>query len=176
MVTGVGWFVRIADEHTNSKRNQEHMERLEGSLATKITERDRILELFRKGLINENDLERQLDQIGREEAALRANIEDVSARLRGVADGAAQLQSAEALLEKLRGRLDAGNDCGVSYAFVAPERQNELTMRIRERPAIAGSKGVGDAIEPPPFTRQNPPTPEVPPSLAEMKLAALAAK
>jgi hypothetical protein len=76
-------------------------------LAAKITERNRILTLFRKGRINEADLDRQMDQIDREEAGLRSNIEDVSARLLGV-DGVGRVQSAEALLEELRGRLDAG--------------------------------------------------------------------
>jgi hypothetical protein len=81
---------------------------LENALDGKGIERDRILALFRKSRINESDLDRQMDQIGREEAGLRANIEDLAATLRGVADGAAQLQSTQALLEKLRGRLDQG--------------------------------------------------------------------
>jgi hypothetical protein len=49
-----------------------------------------------------------MDDIDREEAALRANIEDLSAGLRSLADATAQLQSTQALLEKLRGRLDQG--------------------------------------------------------------------
>ncbi len=99
---------RLAAERGNSKRNQDHLERLKGTLATMEAERDKILGLFRKGLITEKDLERQLAQIGLEEAGLRANVEDVSTKLQGLTEGSAQLQSAEALLTKLRGRLDAG--------------------------------------------------------------------
>jgi site-specific DNA recombinase len=99
---------RIAVERRDSHRSRERLTKLEGALAAKTEERDRILALFRKGVINENDLGRQLNQISQEEAALRANIDDVTATLRGVTDGAAQLQSAQELLEKLRDRLDAG--------------------------------------------------------------------
>jgi site-specific DNA recombinase len=98
---------RLASERGNSKRSQEHLRKLEGSLESKAAERDRIIGLCRKGVITENDLEQQLTQIRQEENNLRANIDDVSAKMRGVADGAAQLQSAEALLNKLRGQLDA---------------------------------------------------------------------
>ena len=99
---------RLAAERNNSKRSQERLGRLENLLSAKTTERDRMLALFRKGRITEADLDRQMDQTDREEAGLRANIEDVSARLRGVADGAGQLQSAQTFLERLRGRLDEG--------------------------------------------------------------------
>src|ERR1039457_6858668 len=86
---------RIAVERRDSHRSRERLTKLEGALAAKTEERDRILALFRKGVINENDLGRQLNQISQEEAALRANIDDVTATLRGVTDGAAQLQSAQ---------------------------------------------------------------------------------
>src|SRR5262249_39298261 len=72
----------------------------------KITERVRVLGLFRKGRINEDVLGAQMDQIEAEEAALRARIEELSARLRAVEVGSVQLGSAGALLAKLRARLD----------------------------------------------------------------------
>jgi multidrug resistance efflux pump len=99
---------RLAAERADSKRQQERLGWLEGALAAKTTERDRILELFRKGRISDADLERQMDDIDREQAGLQAQIEELSAGLRGVADVAAQIQSTHALLEKLRGRLDQG--------------------------------------------------------------------
>jgi site-specific DNA recombinase len=99
---------RIAAESRDSHRSRERLTKLEAALALKACERDRILELYRKGRINDADLDRQMDQIDREESMLRANIDDVMATLRGVTDGAAQLQSAQALLEKLRDRLDEG--------------------------------------------------------------------
>jgi site-specific DNA recombinase len=99
---------RLAAERSDSHRGQERLARLEDALASKPAERDRILALFRKGRITDEDLDRQMDQIDREEAGIRANIEELSAGLRGVADATAQLQSTQALLEKLRGRLDQG--------------------------------------------------------------------
>jgi len=82
--------------------------RLEGELANKEIERDRVLALFRKGRIGEADLDRQMDEIEVEETRLRTNIEELSAGLRGVADLAAQMQSTQALLETLRSRIDQG--------------------------------------------------------------------
>jgi site-specific DNA recombinase len=99
---------RLAAERKDSQRSQDRLRRLEDALAEKITERDRILGLFRKSRISEGDLDCQLDQIGGEEAGIRANIEDVSATLRDVGDETAQLQSTQVLLEKLRGGLDQG--------------------------------------------------------------------
>jgi site-specific DNA recombinase len=99
---------RMAAERSDSKRSRDRLARLEDNLAGKITERDRILGLFRKGRISETDLDKQLDLIGQEEAAIRANMEDLAATLRGVGDETAQLQSTQALLEKLRSRLEQG--------------------------------------------------------------------
>ncbi len=99
---------RMAAERSDSKRSRDRLARLEDNLAGKVTERDRILSLFRKGRITEKDLDKQLDQISQEETAIRANMEDLTATLRGVTDETAQLQSTQALLQKLRGRLDQG--------------------------------------------------------------------
>jgi hypothetical protein len=83
-----------------------------------VPERDRILALFRKARITEEDLDRQLAEIDREESSLRANMEDLSSGLRGIADASAHLQSTQALLEKLRGRLNAGLSWEVKRALV----------------------------------------------------------
>ena len=99
---------RIAAEHSDSKRGQERLRRLDDTLAQVTVERNRILGLFRKGRISEADLETQMDEVEREESGLRVQIEDLSAGLRGLADVGAQIQSTQALLEKLRDRLDQG--------------------------------------------------------------------
>jgi site-specific DNA recombinase len=99
---------RIAAEQCDSKRGQERLARLERALALKTTERNRILGLYRKGRISEADLECQMGEVDREEAGLLAQIEQLSTGLRGLADIGAQIQSTQALLEKLRGRLDLG--------------------------------------------------------------------
>lgn len=99
---------RLDAERSDSKRNRERLGRLEDDLAAKGVERDRLLNALPKGRINDEDLDRQMDQMEREEAGIRANIEDLSAGLRGLADATAQLQSTQALLEKLRDRLEQG--------------------------------------------------------------------
>ena len=100
---------RLAAERSDNHRVQERLAQLEDALASKKTERDRILTLFRKGRICDQHLSPQLDQIDRAESGLRAQIEELSAELRGVANMTAQLQSTQALLEKLRGRLEQGS-------------------------------------------------------------------
>jgi site-specific DNA recombinase len=99
---------RIASERNDSRRGRERLAQLENALTHKTGERDRILGLFRKSRITEADLEHQMGQIAREEAGLRSNIEALATSLRGVADAGAQLQSTQALLEKLRSRFDQG--------------------------------------------------------------------
>jgi site-specific DNA recombinase len=132
---------RIADERSDSKRTRERLGQLENALTRKTGERDRILGLFRKGRITETDLDRQMDQIDREETGLRANIEATAASLRGVADAGAQLQSTQALLEKLRARLDQGLSWGVKRqlieALVGSIRIDTVEEQGKRRASIA---------------------------------------
>jgi site-specific DNA recombinase len=67
---------RIAAGRNESKTTKERLRRLEGTLEQKITERDRMFGLFRKGRITEDALGAQMDQIDREESALKARIAD----------------------------------------------------------------------------------------------------
>ena len=53
------------------------------------------------------------------------------------------------------------------YTFVGPERQSELPSRIQQKLAQAAAKEPDGIAEPTPA----PTTPEVPPSLAELRLS-----
>jgi site-specific DNA recombinase len=99
---------RFAEEESHDGARRERLAGLESTLAAKTTERDRILGLFRKGRIQETDLERQMEEIDREEEALRTNIQELSCALRNTSDATAQILSAGPLLERLRERLDLG--------------------------------------------------------------------
>jgi len=132
---------RMAAERSDSKRSRDRLARLEDNLAGKITERDRILGLFRKGRISEKDLDKQLDQIGQEETAIRANMEDLAATLRGVGDETAQLQSTQALLEKLVGWLDQGVSWEVKRQLV-----EALVGGIRIETTEEGGKKVASIV------------------------------
>src|SRR5262249_55387844 len=96
---------RIAAERKESKPIKDRLTKLQGALDEKITERDRMFALFRKGRIQEEALNVQMDEIDREEAALKARIDDLSMQLRGMEAGADRLDSAGALLAKLGARL-----------------------------------------------------------------------
>jgi hypothetical protein len=97
---------RIAAERKDAKPTRDRLMKLEDTLEEKTEERDRILGLFRKGRIKEDALNVQMDQIDREEAALKVRIDDLATQLRGTEAGAARLGSASAVLAKLRARLD----------------------------------------------------------------------
>lgn len=74
-------------------------------LAEKAGERDMILSLFRRRRLPPEALDTQLDQIDREEAALRRQIEEIEARIAAACEGAALLGRARKLLDELHGRL-----------------------------------------------------------------------
>ena len=96
---------RISLQDGERQRRQKELDALRDRLHQKTIERDRVLGLFRRDRIDEATLDQQLDQIDKEAAELRADVE-TDTRALSVGDRTAQLQSAEALLETLRNRLD----------------------------------------------------------------------
>jgi site-specific DNA recombinase len=82
----------------------------------KVAERDRILGLFRRGRIDETTLDRQLDLIQHETAALQTQI-DTATRLLSAPDRKKQLKCAAELLQALRPELEQP---------VSPELQRRL--------------------------------------------------
>lgn len=89
-------------------RDRQHYESqlagLRARLAGKDAERERMLGLFRRGRLQEVELDRQLDDIHQAKAALESEIRTLEPQL-SIPDRAAMLQSAEALLTTLRKRL-----------------------------------------------------------------------
>jgi site-specific DNA recombinase len=96
---------RLQLDGEEQQRRERDLERLRGLLEQKSEERDRILGLFRRGRIDETTLDKQMDEIEKESAGLRAEIEAES-RVLSSGDQREQLKSAEALLAALRKRLD----------------------------------------------------------------------
>lgn len=76
--------------------------------AAKQSERDAVLALFRKGRIDERDLDRQLDSIKAEEHDIAAKLTRLQQQSQAAQDAAATLAGAADLLRELRGRLDDG--------------------------------------------------------------------
>jgi len=96
---------RVVMQDGERQRRQKELDELRDRLRQKTDERDRVLALFRRNRIDEATLDQQLDLIEVEAADLRTDIETATRTL-SAGDRTAQLQSAEALLEMLRARLD----------------------------------------------------------------------
>ena len=82
------------------------MTRLEGLLAQKGTERSRVVGLYRRGRLTDAELDAQMDEIGKEETALEAQIAELGGRIAGADSIAGSINSAQVLLANLRKRLD----------------------------------------------------------------------
>lgn len=79
---------------------------LEVLLAEKAGERGRVLGLYRRARLTDADLDQQLTEIGHEETALRAQLDELTGRAEAADSISENLGSAETLLATLRRRLD----------------------------------------------------------------------
>jgi transcriptional regulator with XRE-family HTH domain len=71
-----------------------------------VAERSRVVGLFRRGRLTDADLDAQIDEIGKEETALEAQIDELRGKIGGADSIGAIVSSAQALLAELRKRLD----------------------------------------------------------------------
>lgn len=78
---------------------------VEAALSAKTGERDRVLDAYRKGIIESDDLEREMGKIRAETAALEEHIAYLDGQLEASSRAAESLRSAESLLLELRERL-----------------------------------------------------------------------
>jgi len=76
------------------------------ALADKAQERDRIMTLFRHGRVALQDAEKHLDDIAREEAALRQQLSAIDAQKALAEAVEAHMTDASLLLHRLQGRLE----------------------------------------------------------------------
>ena len=80
--------------------------RLEALLAQKTTERNRVVGLYRRGRLTDTELDAQMDEIGKEERALEWQVAELRSKMAGADSIGATIDSAQALREQLRKRLD----------------------------------------------------------------------
>ena len=104
---------RLESDAQGSDQIRKQVARLEGLLAQKTTERSRVVGLYRRGRLTESDLDAQMEEIGREEVALEAQATELRSRIAGADSIGSTISSAEALLAKLRKRLDQPVSCDV---------------------------------------------------------------
>ncbi len=97
---------RLESDAKGSEQFKKQVVRLEGLLAQKANERSRVVGLYRRGRLTDTDLDAQMEEIGKEESALEAQIAELRGKMAGADSIGANLTSAQALLEKLRKRLD----------------------------------------------------------------------
>ncbi|OGO08459.1 MAG: hypothetical protein A2Y61_01770, partial [Chloroflexi bacterium RBG_13_60_13] len=99
----------LAEERQQESQQVEWIVRekanAEAALSNKDGERDRLLDAFRKGIIDSDDLDRQMGKMRAETEALKERITDLSGQLEAVSRAAQGLKSAESLLVELRERL-----------------------------------------------------------------------
>ena len=97
---------RLESDAKGSEKTRQQVTRLDGLLAKKAEERNRILGLFRRGRLDDKALDQQMDEIGKEQAALELQLEELRGKITSAESIAATISSAESLLAKLRKRLD----------------------------------------------------------------------
>jgi site-specific DNA recombinase len=95
-------------ETKGAHKEEQKQQQIEALLAEKANERGRVVGLYRRGRLTDADLDQQINEIGQEEAALQAQLEDLKGKVKGSESVNANLTSAEALLGTLRERLDQG--------------------------------------------------------------------
>ncbi len=96
---------RVAMQDSERVDHEKELDDLTDRLQQKSAERERVLGLFRRGRINDAELDQQLDLIDAESAGLQAQIETATSAL-SAGDRSEQFRTAEALLATLRKRLD----------------------------------------------------------------------
>jgi hypothetical protein len=103
-------------------------------------QRDVILGLFRRGRIDADALDRQLDQIAEEEAGIKGELREVQKRVAEASEGVDRLRNAEDLLQGLHSRQDESPTWEL-------KRQLEelLVVGIRVDTIVEGGKEVAAA-------------------------------
>jgi len=97
---------RMKDEAGDAAKHRDRLRRLQGLLAGKAEERNKVVSLYRRGRLNDAELDQQVDEIDKDAAGLAAQIQELEAKLGGADANGAVLEGAEALLTRLRKRLD----------------------------------------------------------------------
>lgn len=97
---------RLESDAKGTDEIRKQVTRLEGLLTQKATERSRVVGLYRRGRLTDADVDAQMEEIAKEETALQTQIAELHAKIAGADSISGTINSAQALLEKLRKRLD----------------------------------------------------------------------
>ena len=94
------------DDANDTSKDRDRLRRLRMLLEGKAEERSKVVGLYRRGRLNDSELDQQMQEIDKDAAGLSLQIEEVEAKLCGTESNGAVLEGAEALLTRLRKRLD----------------------------------------------------------------------
>jgi site-specific DNA recombinase len=97
---------RMQAEAGDATKNRDRLHRLRGLLEGKAAERSKVVGLYRRGRLNDAELDEQVEEIDKDATGLTAQISELESKLGGTDSNGAVLESAEALLTRLRKRLD----------------------------------------------------------------------
>ena len=97
---------RLHSEVQDSGQTRKQVSRLEGLLTQKATERTRVVGLFRRGRLTDDELDAQMEEIRKEETALEAQLAELRNKIAGADSIGMTISSAQGLLEMLVKRLD----------------------------------------------------------------------
>jgi site-specific DNA recombinase len=140
---------KLEGDAKGSEKLKDQQRRLEGLLEAKATERNRVIGLFRRGRLSDADVDQQMSEIGKEQSAIEAQLAELKSRTDGAQSIGANVGTAEALLTKLRQRLDKPVSwevrrqlmevlvCGIAIATIEEHGvvQPRVTVRYRfDRP------------------------------------------
>ncbi|MES2463173.1 MAG: hypothetical protein V4671_21535, partial [Armatimonadota bacterium] len=96
------------DADGETERLLAESKRVKALVKGKEAEREKVISLFRKNIITETDVEKQMADIQKEEIALKQEARNIDSRLRGLSESRDKMHSAEALLIELGRRLEDG--------------------------------------------------------------------
>lgn len=131
---------QVGTREDETQRLQTETAQLERDLTGFVVQRDAVLGLFRRGRIDGETLDRQLDQITAEEASIRATLDETRLLSAEANDGASRLRTAEDLLLELHRRRDE------SMSWDAKRQLVELlVVDIRVETVVEDGKEVPSA-------------------------------
>jgi len=96
----------LQNDANDTAKDRERLGRMRELPEGKADERNRVVGLYRRGRLNDAELDQQVEEIDKEAAGFAVQITELEGKLGSTESNGAVLESAEALLTRLRQRLD----------------------------------------------------------------------
>jgi site-specific DNA recombinase len=155
---------KLEGDVKDSDKLKDQQRRLEGLVAAKATERSRVVGLYRRGRLTDADLDEQMNEIGKEQAALEVQLAELKSRAEGARSIGANVATAGSLLAKLRKRLDEPVSWEVKRQLIEVllagiavgtiEQNGVVQPRVTVRYRFDGSNQVERIIPPQEYLRR----------------------